>query len=500
MNPACPARRFKSTAAIDARLSPMVGATQQATTTFAHAVWPLVAILFVGAWLLGGAQAATVVLAMLIGVLALSRPRSALWMSVAFLIYACIFYIRWTPDASVEETGYVGTAVGLAMITVGLGVAWLGESGRRLAVRNNAVVGRFHKAMCAMLAASVIATVYGMARGNEWSLIARQLFGCLLLPGYYLFAWTFFRSTEDIRRWLNWASVAVTVGAAWFTIKLASLSLSEGAYTREQSPLTFFAGAIGALLFVEFLCERERKKRTLKAVSLLLCVLAILLMGARFVAGSLVGTALILLFLCQRKHRLVVGLAMLALVTTTVGFVVAYLPDLIEQGGLGGEIAGRFSPLNVDEDLSYLGRMAEMQSIVDIVERHPMFGEGMGSEVSFYAPESPGVFGTAAYVDNGWGFVLLKMGVLGLCVFVAMLWSFLRFAARERPSNAPAHIQRVQACLVALLLFGLLSFIGGPTFFQFLTSGFMGTSLGALATLANLGATMRPLAKGNIGL
>jgi hypothetical protein len=193
------------------------------------------------------------------------------------------------------------------------------------------------------------------------------------------------------------------------------------------------------------------------------------------------------------------GLATLVVLALAAGLALSRLPDLIEQGRLPGEIAERFSPLDVGEDLSYVGRMAEMQSILDIVEQHPMFGDGMGSKVSYYAPESPGVFGTAAYVDNGWGFILLKMGLTGLFVFVAMLWSFLRFAARDCPSNVPTHIERVQACLLSLLLFGLLSFTGGPTFFQFLTSGFMGTSLGALAALAGLASRTPSLLDGASG-
>jgi hypothetical protein len=462
-------------------------------------LWLGAALIFGVALLTGGLTAGTIVLGIIIGAVALVRPLTGLCVSVAFLVYACVLYIRWTPIASVEESGYVGTAVGLALIAMGLGVAWLSDARWRVAIRKNAVVRRFDRAMFAMLGVSLIATVYGMARGNEWSLVARQLFGCLLLPGYYLFARMSFRGTEDIRRWLTWASVAVTAGAAWYTVKLTFLSFSEGAYSREQSPLTFFAGAIGALLFVKLLSEQQWKKRIVMGASLLLCVLAILLMGARFVAGSLAGTALILLILRQRNHRLLMGLATLALVAMAVGFALSRLPELIEQGGLPGEIAGRFSPLNIGEDLSYAGRMAEMQSILAIVGQHPMFGDGMGSEVNYYAPESPGVFGTAAYVDNGWGFILLKMGLTGLFVFVALLWSFLRVAARDGPSDVPVHMQRVRGCLLALLLFGLLSFTGGPTFFQFLTSGFMGTSLGALAALAGLASRTPSLLDGASG-
>jgi hypothetical protein len=477
------ARNNTSAAALPHQLA----STAQPAQIFARPVlWVGALLLFSTALLLGGLTAATIVLGAMIGALALVRPLTGLWMSVAFLVYATVFYIRWGLLASVEEMGYVGTAIGLAIIAVGLGLAWLRDAGRRLAIHKDAAVRRFDKAMYAMLGVSLIATVYGMARANAWSNVARQLFGCLLLTGYYLFGRAFFRSAKDIHQWLRWAGVAVTAGAAWFTVKLTLLSLSEGAYTREQSPLSFFAGAIGALLFVEFLWEEQRGKRIVMGVSLLFCVLANLLMGARMATASLAGTAIIVLILRRRKHRLLIGLATLALTALGAGLVLSYLPDLVGRGGLAGGIAARFSPLDPSQDSSYVGWRAEMDSILDIVRQHPVLGAGMGAEFTHYDPTIPDLYPTKTYVDNGWGYVLLKMGLTGLFVFVAMLWRFLRFAARDWPSDAPAHMQRVRACLLALLLFGLVSFIRGPTFFHFMTSGFMGTTLGALAALADL--------------
>ena len=459
-------------------------------------LWLGTALLYGFAVLAGGLTAGTIVLSTAIAAVALARPHTGLWMGVAFMVYACVFYIRWTPAATVEEMGYIGTAVGLAIITMGLGIAWLRSGPRRLAIRKSAAVRRFDKAMNAMLAAFLIATVYGMTRGNGWSAVTRQLFGCLLLPGYYLFARTFFRSTEDIHRWVKRASVVVTAGAVWYVAKLTFLSFSEGSYIRVQSPLAFFTGAIGALLFAEFLWERRRGTRIIIGISLFFCIFSILMIGARFVVSSLVGSAIIILILRRQKHRLLTGLATLALFALGVGFVVANLGGVIERGGLVGGIGARFSPLNVDEDLSIVGRMAQMESILDIVRQHPVLGAGMGAEYSFYDPESIDVLVTTPYVDNGWGFILLKMGVAGLLVFVAMLGAFLRFAARDWSSDAPAQLQRVRACLLALLLFGLLSFTGGPTFFHFTQAGFMGTGLGALAALAELAGPMPFLLKG----
>jgi len=90
---------------------------------------------------------------------------------------------RWDPLGSVEEMGYVGTAIGLLMIAVGLGVAWLSDACRCLSVHKNAAVRRFEQPVYAMLGVSLIATLHEMVRGNEWSLAARQLPGSLSLAG-----------------------------------------------------------------------------------------------------------------------------------------------------------------------------------------------------------------------------------------------------------------------------------------------------------------------------
>lgn len=458
-----------------------------AATFWGPALWLFGVILFAAAWLLGGVEAATILLAVLIGGLALSKPRSALSGCIVFLVYLFVFFQKERPLGPHLPSEFIYWGVGLAIISSGLFMAWYPHRLRFFLSRKSSLVASFDKAMLLILGMSLLASAYGFFRGNGWFAVSRQLFGCLLLPGYYLFARIFFRSVADIQQWLRTVCLAVSAGAAWYSVKITILSFSEGyAYAREQSPLAFFAGAAGGVLFVEILREREKVKRVLFEVSFLLCVLAILLMGSRIVAGSLASTAIILLILRRKKHRLLIGVTLLAMIALCVAFVVAHFNDLTQRKGLTGEVATRFSPIDLSRDASFAGRMAEMYSVLNIVHHKPIFGEGMGAKYTFASVDSPGLFETSAYVDNGWGFVLLKMGLLGLIIFVVMVWRFLKFAARDPSLNDHPSATRARMCLLAVLLFTLLSFIGGPTFFEFNTSAFVGAVLGGLAVLARL--------------
>lgn len=448
------------------------------------ALWLWGGIAFGLTWGAGGVESATIFLALVIGYWALWRPLRALWASTAFLVFLFVFFQTGRLVGTTLPKEFIWWGTGVAIITGSLLMACLSHRRRfRIAGKPRLLVA-FDRIMLAMLGLCLLATAYGFLRGNGWYVASRQLFGCLLLPGYYLFARTFFRTAGEIHRWLKRIALAVALGAAWYTFKLVFLSVSEGAYTREQSPLSFFAGAIGALLFVEILWERERRQRILLEIAFFFCALVIVMTGARFVAGSLAATAAVILILRLKKHRLMVGLGALGVGVLAAGLMLARLPELIQQGGMVGGVAKRFSPLNINQDLSYVGRVAEMRSIFELLHHHPVMGAGMGGEVTYSAPGYENIYGTVAYVDNGWGFLLLKMGLLGLLVFVGMLWKFLKYAAGSGVFYERTLANRARACLLALFLFGALSFMGGPTFFQFLTSGLMGTTAGALAVLS----------------
>lgn len=445
--------------------------------------------LFGAVFALGGVEAGTILLALLIGVLAIRKPRSALWASTAFMIYLFVFFQK-TPMAGPElpsEFYYWGA--GLAIITLGLFVASLRMYRGRWRRTKTSHQIRFDRAVFSILLVVLVASAYGLARGNNLSTVARQLFGCLLLPIYYVLGRSFFRTAEDVGRWLRCVTWAVVAGAAWYVIKLGWTTFSENAYYSEQSPLAFFAGAIGAVLFVELLQVRRFANRILNAAAFGVCVLAVVMMGARFVAGSLAATAIVFAVLRWRKKRLALVASSLALLLVIIPYGVTAFESVMEQPGAVGEIASRFSPFQLDEDTSYVGRAAQLQAVVDVVKQHPILGAGMGSELPNFTVGWNEMYVTAS-VDNGWGYVLLKMGFAGVAAFLFLIGTFLRFSVRRDFGPGSANSQDVHGCLMALVLFGLLSFTGGPTFFNFTTSGLLGTAFGGLAVLAR--TTGRP--------
>jgi O-antigen ligase len=451
-------------------------------------LWPALCLLFLllfgCAFILGGIEAATISLAVLIGAWAVVKPRSGLWASNAFLVFLFVYFQK-SPMAGPDlpsEFYYWGA--GVSLITLGLCIAWLREHHGHSSSAGTPHRARFDRAMVLMFLVSLAASLYGLHQGNSSFAVARQFFGCLLLPVYYWFGRSFFRSPEDVDRWLHLVGWAVVAGAAWYVAKLGFISLSEGAYYREQSQLGTFAGAIGSVLFVEFFEDQRFRKRLPIGAAFAVCVLAIVLMGSRVVAGSLAATAIILALLQGEKRRLAVRLVVLALFAVAASLAVTAFVNLLQDPGVLGQIASRFSPLQLDEDSSYVGRLAQWQEVGDVTRQHPILGAGMGSEFSYSflldAPETV----VTTYVDNGWGFLLLKMGILGLLAFVFLAGAFLWFGLKGSPECSDAPAQFTRRCLLAILLFGLIGFIGGPSFFHFTQSGFFGTALGGLAVLA----------------
>jgi len=454
-------------------------------------LWLLVSLPLGAAFLSGGVESGTILMAGLIGALALYKPCSALGASTAFMVYLFVFFQKEPIVRPELPSEFYYWGAGVAIITLGLGVARLRLHPEHKGSARTKHQIRFDRAMFMIFVVSLAASGYGLARGNSFIVAARQLSGCLLLPVYYWLARSFFHTVGDIGRWLHHVSWAVVAGSVWYVAKLGFITLSENAYYREQSPLSFFAGAIGAVLFVELLQVQRVGERIRNAAGFAVCVLAVVLMGARFNAGSLAATAIVFAVLRWRKRLLAVCLLGLVLLAVIIPLGVVKFERLVEDPGVIGQIAFRFSPLELDTDTSYAGRIAQMQTAVDIIRQHPIFGAGMGAEFSWDPPDFPELFGTGPYIDNGWGFVLIKMGLVGLTVFLFLIGSFLGYALKGDTGPFQASSPDVQRCLLALLLYGLFNFTGGPTFFHFTSSGFLGTALGGLAVLA--GTTARPV-------
>ncbi|HLK33352.1 MAG TPA: O-antigen ligase family protein [Terriglobales bacterium] len=449
-----------------------------AADTFWRPAAMLLALLACAVAFVPGRKYGALLLAGGIAALASVRPRTGLWASCAFLIFLFVFCQETLLVGFTLPAVYLYWGTGVALITGGLLLAYCRARGAGVTW---ATVTKVDRAVLLVFLVSVVAALYGMAQRNDGFAVARQFFGCLLLPTYYLVARRFLRSPEEACKWMRAVGWAVAVGAACYVIKLGFLTLALGSYYREQSAIGFYAGAVGAAWFAEMQELAPGQGRRWRWAGLAICGLAIILLGARFVAGSLAATVILFaLSHSRRRHRFLPACAAGLMLGALILPGIRRLPD---SSGTVGEIAARFV-FPLDEDLSYLGRVAQWQSVLEVIREHPLLGHGMGGEFSYATEQVSWLSGTTTYVDNGWGFLLLKMGITGLAAFLLLAGTVAHVAWRSR--SAGVVIQRARRPLLAVLIFGLLSFTGGPTFLHFTQAGFLGTALGALAGLSRM--------------
>lgn len=442
--------------------------------------WIAGAVVAGAAYRFGGIETATIAIAALIALWGFAEPRATLWLATAFMTCLFVFFQREAPlgEEVPEEFFYWGS--GIAVITAGLFIATLFAGHVDWTSARKRFLTPPGVAMVALLLVILSATVYGLFVGNQMFAAIRQLFGCLLLPVYFFLALALFRTPADADRWMRRVSLVIALGSVWYVQRLSLLSVSHGGYYREQSPLVAYGGAIAVVAWVE-LMQRQRLSLWFQSLAqFLVCVTAILLMGNRTALGSVLAAIAVVTGLILWSRR---GIALaLAVCLIPVGFGAApyVMSSLVESRNLPGQIAGRFIFV-LAEDRSYQGRVAQTEVVLSMVNRQPVLGAGMGSENSFVIPGEGRL--KVASVDNGWGFLLLKMGYLGLAVFLVLIGTLLKtaFSGLARVRNAMLRADRLAA--LGVFVYALVSFLAGPIFFHFSVAPFFGTFLGALVTL-----------------
>jgi len=442
----------------------------------------------------GGLEALTITLAVLIGLLAFFEPHSALWLATAFMIFLFVFFQTTAPLGEDLPAEFFYWGIGVALITAGLVIATLFSP----RVDWRIVRRRVRTAPClAMIALSLVmaaSTVYGLGQGNRSFIVWRQLFGCVLLPTYFFLGVALFRAPLDVDRWLRRVTWVIALGSVWYVERLSLISLSRGAYYREQSPLVAYGGAIAVVAWVE-LIERRGISLWLQSLSqLVLCILAILLMGNRAAFGSfLAAVAVITAMIVWRRRGLALVLAV-CLLPIGVGVAPYFFDSVLASRGLVGQIAARFIFV-LSDDQSYQGRVAQTAVVMNMVDRQPVLGAGMGSENSFVMPGEQHRLKVAS-VDNGWGFLLLKMGYLGLAVFLALVAALLQIGVSGLANTRNAILRAGRLSALGVFIYALVSFVGGPIFFHFSVAPFFGAFLGAIVALNGAGEVAAPAVVG----
>jgi disulfide bond formation protein DsbB len=413
--------------------------------------------------LFGGMQILIMGLAAGLAVLVWARPKEATSVAVLFLI-ACNILLPSTSRYEWTWRYYQPWemrywAAGLLTITL--------AAVSRIGIR---VLWRIPASVKAFLAVAFVATLVGFARGNAPSFVIRQLYGSLLLVAYFAIAYHMGDEELFLRRLRTFGLLC----AAGFFVYYAA-TFSELGFHKEITALGTLEGAAGILCFIKGLTE---KRRGWMVSALVLLAVPFLLFERRMLVAIAVAAALAFAIKASsRKARCFYGgVAVLGILSGTLISGARLLLEGIESLPGIEEVL----PSGGADVTSLTDRTIQLGMGVETLRRSPAFGEGFGAELTWEATNTHEIV-QQAYIDNGWAYLAVKMGGLGILAFGWFLVATFRCMSRESLA--------LSACLLSMVLVTMFS---EPVFFNFNTSCLLGAMAGLLCARKGINASPRP--------
>jgi hypothetical protein len=391
----------------------------------------------------GGMPLLLLLLAVALGAHAYKSPESVVASGPLFLLAANVFLPSSARISGVSESWQLYFwAFGIFLITAG---ALLG-AGHKIFLR-------LPRSVVVFLMVAVVSSAYGFSRGNEFSYVVRQLFGALLLVAYFALA-TRVKNDERFFRNLRLYGCLCAIS---YVVYYASV-FSEYGIHREIGTV----GTQGAILAILFAGRGGCRWWLAAGLMLLLPMLA---NERRGVAAFLLG--IIIIWALRTRSVVFRGLAWaFAIVIVLVSLVPAYVEAVLDTA-TDTKMFDELLPEGGRDSASVQDRGMQLVGAAIVVNRSPVLGLGMGGRLEFESVNLGSL--EEAYVDNGWAYLLTKMGIAGLLAFAWFVFAFLRWL--------PGNSVPLSACVLAMLL---LVMFAEPVFFQFSTAPYMGAMVGLL--------------------
>jgi hypothetical protein len=305
---------------------------------------------------------------------------------------------------------------------------------------------------------AVVSTAVGFAHGNAPSYVIRQLYGSLLLVTYFAIA---FRDSDEELFLRRLRTFGLLCAAGFFVYYAAEFS--EYGFHKEITSLGTLEGSLAILCFAKGLTE---KRLGWMVSAVLLLAVPLLLFERRVLVAFAVAVPLALAIKTSSKR-----VRFVCVLVALLGILPAILPsgaDFVLQGLKGIPGVEQLLPSGGADVYSLMERAIQLDLAVLTLRGSPILGDGLGAEIGWETPTGD-EFKQQAYIDNGWAYVAVKMGGLGILAFGWFLVTTLRCVSR----NALA----LSACLLSACLVTMFS---EPVFFNFNTSALLGALAGLL--------------------
>ena len=132
-------------------------------------------------------------------------------------------------------------------------------------------------------------------------------------------------------------------------------------------------------------------------------------------------------------------------------------------------------PEDIQSSYSVYLRTQEFTQVLDSMGGVPLLGTGLGSTLEWYDPYSR-MWWEQETMASGWGYLLVKTGVLGTTVFLWLVLGLMRSALRTP-------LRGLRLGVFLLLVFQFLQMVADPFFLNFLTSAWAGMTCGFVHVL-----------------
>jgi hypothetical protein len=377
------------------------------------------------------------------------RPREAPGAGVLFLFAASVLLpsnarLDFFSQSGAWEMYY--WAAGLLVITV--------AAVARLGVKQVFTIPTSAKAF---LAVALLAALFGLKQGAALSYVLRQFYGVLLMVVYFGIALHVGSQSLFIRRIQTFGTLCALMFVVYFVAVFADYG-----FHREMTTVGTEASLLATVLFFAGL-QQKRYSYVLGAATLLCVPILIFQRGAVLTFVAALPLAAAIKFRTKKLRVLACLVFLFVALPAVVPGVAEKVGEVLETTPVIGSI---FPPGSLAAD-TLVDRGLQLFAAVETVQAHPWLGAGLGTDIGWDSPTLG--FREVPYIEDGWAYLLQKMGLLGAAAFLCFLFTLLRHISRESLG--------LSACLLAIVGVAMFS---NATFFHFTTAPLAGTFAGFL--------------------
>jgi hypothetical protein len=229
----------------------------------------------------------------------------------------------------------------------------------------------------------------------------------------------------------------------------------------------------GVFVLLELLYKKLKLKQraTLETIILILSMSAIVMSFSRsFWLAGVVSILILFITLFVLKENLKqvasFGSILAGIIVVSIGLTIGVAALPIAKGELSADLlkqrVARFSG-----ESAVSSRYAQIRPLLESIQNHPMLGSGFGTQVT-YASEDPrvlknnadGLYTTTSF-ELGWLEIWLKIGLLGVFVYLYLLWCIIKSGWQQARhlERSTSEVERSRRYLILGGIIGLIAVI-----------------------------------------